>query len=69
MATLALTSIIIGRQDILPSGHGRDSPVVAIVGIVCGLAFAVLFGVGLYLLALLRQSGRMSFRNVTFRRI
>ncbi|KAF9463131.1 hypothetical protein BDZ94DRAFT_1298071, partial [Collybia nuda] len=44
-----------GREDLLPSGHGRDSPVVAIVGIVCGLGFAVLFGIGLYLFALIRQ--------------
>lgn len=51
-----LTPILIGQPDVLPSGHGRDSPMVGIVGIMCGLVLATLIGLGLYLVALLRQN-------------
>ncbi|KAF9466967.1 hypothetical protein BDZ94DRAFT_1305830 [Collybia nuda] len=49
-----------GSPDLLPSGHGRDSPTAAIVGIIGGLALVVLIGIGLYLTALLRQNGPTS---------
>lgn len=58
-----LTSILIGLPDLLPSGHGRDSPIAAIAGIICGLTLVMLVGIGLYLVALLRQSGRISLEQ------
>ncbi|KAF9463136.1 hypothetical protein BDZ94DRAFT_639244 [Collybia nuda] len=45
------------EQDFLPSGHVADGnpPLVPVVGILCALTLAALLGIGLYLLALIRQ--------------
>lgn len=63
----SLIPILEGRSDFLPSGHvvGRDPSVVPVVSIVCGLTLAVLFGTGLYLLALLRQTERVYLERMS----